>query len=199
MKADQRGQVCRSWAQFIKRFIDVVVSLMGLVLLTPMILAISVAIKMGSRGAVIFSQERSGKHGQLFVMYKFRTMKVGAVNGEVKVGDSRLTQVGRWLRFASLDEVPQLVNVLKGDMSLIGPRPDRSFHVIEYSPRVSRRLDMKPGIMGIAQLHNGRSLSWEERYEYDLEYVDNFSIWLDFRILCLSFCLFKMFQREGSE
>jgi len=189
-----RAPVCHL---VLKRLIDLIGSSVGLLLLSPLAMAIAVAIWLTDRGSVLFRQERAGLNGKPFVMYKFRTMKEGSESGTVVCGDPRITSAGRLLRTSSLDEIPQLINVLKGEMSLVGPRPDRPSHAEGYSERVRGRLKMKPGIMGLAQLHHGRRLTWEERYEYDLEYVERFTIWLDLRITLASVFLARMFQREG--
>jgi len=181
----------------LKRLIDILLSLIGLVLLTVPFAIIALAIKLDSKGPAVFRQLRAGKDGKPFTLYKFRTMKVGAQDGFVQEDDPRVTRIGHFLRMTSLDEIPQLWNILRGEMSLVGPRPDRVFRADEYNARVRSRLTVLPGIMGWAQLHRGRSLSWEERYELDLEYVDNWSLWLDLKIMVLSLLRGNMVQREG--
>ena len=183
----------------LKRFIDIVLSLIGLLMLSVPFVLISLVIKLSSKGPVIFRQPRAGKGGNPFTLYKFRTMVVGAADGFVQNNDPRVTRVGRLLRMVSLDEIPQLWNIIRGDMSLVGPRPDRVFRAEQYDERIRRRLSVLPGIMGWAQLHNGRSLSWEERYELDLEYVDNWSLWLDLKIIVFSLLRGNMVQREGEK
>ena len=183
----------------LKRLIDVLLSFVGLVLLAVPFAITALVIKLSSKGPVIFRQPRAGKGGKPFTLYKFRTMVVGAKDGFVQNNDPRVTRVGRLLRMVSLDEIPQLWNIIRGDMSLVGPRPDRVFRAEKYDERVRRRLSVLPGIMGWAQLHNGRSLSWEERYELDLEYVDNWSLWLDLKIMMFSLLRGNMVQREGEK
>jgi len=174
-------------------------SLIGLILLVVPFVLIALAVKLDSKGPIIFRQLRAGKGGKPFTLYKFRTMVVGAANGFVQDNDPRVTRLGRLLRVTSLDEIPQLWNVVRGDMSLVGPRPDRIFRAEHYDDRIKRRLSVLPGIMGWAQLHNGRSLSWKERYEFDLEYVDNWSLWVDMKIMVLSLLRGNMVQREGEK
>lgn len=183
----------------VKRFIDILLSLIGLVLLAVPSALIAMATQLDSKGPIIFRQLRAGKDGKPFTLYKFRTMVVDAQDGFVRHNDPRVTRLGRFLRMASLDEIPQLWNVLRGSMSLVGPRPDRVFRAKGYDRRVGQRLTVLPGIMGWAQLHNGRSLSWEKRYELDLKYVHNWSLWLDLEIMVLSILHGNMVQREGEE
>jgi len=183
----------------VKRALDAVLSLIGLILLVVPFVLIALAVKLDSKGPIIFRQLRAGKGGKPFTLYKFRTMVVGAANGFVQDNDPRVTRLGRLLRVTSLDEIPQLWNVVRGDMSLVGPRPDRIFRAEHYDDRIKRRLSVLPGIMGWAQLHNGRSLSWKERYEFDLEYVDNWSLWVDMKIMVLSLLRGNMVQREGEK
>jgi exopolysaccharide biosynthesis polyprenyl glycosylphosphotransferase len=170
----------------IKRLVDIIGSITLLIILLPLMLIISLIIKMDSSGPVIFVQERIGKDRKPFNIYKFRTMVLGAEHkgtgfftGE---NDSRVTRVGRLLRKTSLDELPQLINVLKGDMSLIGPRPTLRYQVEKYNDFQLQRLKMKPGITGLAQVNGRNSIPWEERIKYDVEYVNNYSLLLDFII-----------------
>jgi lipopolysaccharide/colanic/teichoic acid biosynthesis glycosyltransferase len=181
----------------LKRLIDILLSLIGIALLTVPFAIIALAIKLDSKGAVIFRQLRAGKNGEPFTLYKLRTMEVDAKDGFVKENDPRVTRLGRFLRMTSLDEIPQLWNILKGEMSLVGPRPDRVFRAERYDERVLCRLTVLPGIMGWAQLHDGRRLSWKERYELDLGYVDNWSLWFDLKIMAFSLLRGNMVQREG--
>lgn len=169
----------------IKRTVDLVVSALGLLLLTPVFVPIAVAIKLDSPGSVLFRQDRLGHRGEVFHVLKFRTMVAGAPDGAVEDGrkDPRVTGVGAFLRKWSLDELPQLVNVLKGEMSLVGPRPDRVFRLPEYTDRQQRRLLVKPGITGLAQVNGRNAILWKQRYELDIAYVDDWSLWLDIRIL----------------
>lgn len=170
-----------------KRIFDVCVSAAGLFVLSPALLLIAAFIKLDSDGPAFFTQERVGQLGQRFMVLKFRTMIRNAEQfGSglyVSSDDGRITHVGRLLRRFSLDELPQLWNVLMGEMSLIGPRPALPYQAAQYSVRQARRLAMRPGITGWSQVNGRNSLSWPERLEKDLWYVDHFSLWLDARIL----------------
>jgi len=171
----------------IKQLIDAVASAVGLFLLSPLLLLIALAVKLTSKGPVLFRQERIGKDGRAFRICKFRTMVDGAINVGMGIrtaaDDPRITRVGRLLRRLSLDELPQLLNVLGGSMSLVGPRPTIPEQVAEYGPFERRRLEMKPGITGWASV-NGRTLNpWPVRIRLDVEYVDRFSLWMDLKIL----------------
>ena len=171
----------------IKQLIDTAGSAVGLLLLSPLLLLIALAIKLTSKGPVLFRQERVGKDGRTFHISKFRTMVVGAQDMGTGIrtdaGDPRITWVGRLLRKASLDELPQLLNVVAGTMSLVGPRPTIPEQVARYGPFERRRLEMKPGMTGWASV-NGRNLNpWPVRIKLDVEYIDTFSLWLDLRIL----------------
>lgn len=171
----------------LKRLIDVATAAIGLLFLAPIFVAIAIAIELDSEGAVFFVQQRVGLRGKLFPMLKFRTMLRGAeeIGSGVYVGidDSRITRVGRFLRRFSLDELPQLVHVLSGQMSLVGPRPALPYQLQYYSQRGMRRFLMPPGITGWSQVNGRNLISWPDRLERDVWYVENFSIALDLRIL----------------
>ncbi|HTB71048.1 MAG TPA: sugar transferase [Solirubrobacteraceae bacterium] len=171
----------------IRRLIDVVVSALALVLSAPILLTAVVAIKLDSRGPAFYRQRRSGLRGEQFDMLKLRTMVDGAEHFgaglAVNAGDSRITRVGAFLRRTSLDELPNLLNVLRGEMSLIGPRPTLPAQVAQYSARQHDRLSVKPGITGWAQVNGRASLPWSERIELDLYYVEHRSPLLDLRIV----------------
>src|SRR5688572_2924561 len=198
--------------RFVKRASDIAISLPAIVLLTPLWLVVSLLIKRGSKGPVMFRQERVGMDGRIFLCYKFRTMHEGAdetvhrkayrknidgdldanagdhdapVFGKVK-DDPRVTPTGRWLRRSSLDELPQLFNVLKGDMSIVGPRPPIPYEVEEYEVWHRKRLDMKPGITGLWQVSGRNRLTFEEMVQTDLYYIENWSLWLDLKIILLT-------------
>ena len=179
--------VSRKIQLFIKSFIDIIASAVGLVLLFPLFVLIAVAIKLTSKGPVFFCQDRLGINGRIFKLHKFRTMVAGAVSIgtglSVAGNDARITKVGAILRKTSLDELPQLFNVLKGDISLVGPRPTVPEHLEYYGDFERRRLEVKPGITGLAMVRGRGSVPWSVRIKYDVEYVDNFSLWLDFKIL----------------
>ena len=169
------------------RAVDVVLAAGGLVLLSPVLLLAAVAIKLDSRGPLIYRQRRAGRHGLPFDVLKLRTMHPGAdpvgVGTPVLAGDPRVTRVGRVLRRFSLDEVPNLVNVLAGQMALVGPRPTLESQAELYTPHQRRRLEVKPGITGWAQVNGRAGIPWDERIELDVWYVDNRSPRLDLQIL----------------
>ena len=177
------------------RALDVVGASLGLVLASPFLAAAAVAIKLDGGGPVLYRQRRVGKDGREFELVKLRTMVVGAeregAGWAVDEGDPRITRVGAVLRRLSLDEVPQLWNVVRGEMSLIGPRPTLAYQVEQYTPHQRRRLAVRPGITGWAQVQGRASLPWEERIELDVWYVDHRSPWLDLKILARTpFALF---------
>ena len=169
------------------RAADVAGATVGLVLASPFLAAAAVAVKVEDGGPILFRQERVGKDGVPFELLKLRTMVVGAetqgAGYAVDRGDARITRVGRVLRKLSLDEVPQLWNVVRGEMSLIGPRPTLAYQVERYSERQRRRLEVKPGITGWAQIHGRAALPWEERIELDVWYVEHRSARVDLKIL----------------
>ena len=169
------------------RALDVVGAGLGLALASPVLAAAAVAIRLEDGGPVIYRQRRVGHEGRDFDLLKLRTMVVGAetqgAGWAVNRGDPRITKVGRVLRRLSLDELPQLWNVVRGDMSLIGPRPTLRYQVDQYTPRQRRRLEIKPGVTGWAQVNGRTKLPWDERIELDLWYVENRSPWLDLKIL----------------
>ena len=170
-----------------RRLIDIAVSAVALVLMAPLLALAVLAIRLESRGRAIYRQRRAGKDGKAFDVFKLRTMVDGAehigAGLAVNVNDSRITRVGAFLRRTSLDELPNLLNVLRGEMSLIGPRPTLPVQVNQYSKRQRRRLAVKPGITGWAQVNGRASLPWAERIELDLYYVEHRSLALDLRIL----------------
>jgi lipopolysaccharide/colanic/teichoic acid biosynthesis glycosyltransferase len=171
----------------LNRTLDVAIAGAGLALASPFLAAAAIAVKLGDGGPVLFKQTRVGKDGRDFELMKLRTMVVDAekqgAGYAVNKGDSRITRVGRFLRRTSLDELPQLWNVVRGDMSLIGPRPTLRYQVDRYSDRQRRRLEVLPGITGWAQIHGRASLSWDERIELDVWYVDHRSPRTDLLIL----------------
>lgn len=171
----------------ISRAIDVFGSIVGLLVASPLIAAAAFAIKISDYGPVLYKQERIGQGGRPFTILKLRTMTVGAENKGLGLligkNDFRITIPGKVLRASSIDELPQLLNVLRGDMSLVGPRPTVASQVERYSPEQRRRLEVKPGLTGWAQINGRNTLSWPERIQLDLWYVDNRSLWLDLAIL----------------
>ena len=172
-----------------KRLFDIIASSVFIVIFSiiPIWLSIAIAIKATSKGPVIFKQERVGKDGKIFKIYKFRTMLIPEESydkdGKPLGNYNRITKVGAFLRKTSLDELAQLFNVFNGTMSIIGPRPTLAYQVEKYTTRQKRRLEMRPGITGWAQIHGRNNLSWHEKIEFDIEYIDNFSVWLDCKIL----------------
>jgi lipopolysaccharide/colanic/teichoic acid biosynthesis glycosyltransferase len=171
----------------VNRALDVAGASLGLLLASPFLAAAAIAIKLDGGGPVLYRQERVGKDGREFELVKLRTMVVGAerqgAGWAVNQGDPRITRVGSVLRRISLDEVPQLWNVVRGQMSLIGPRPTLAYQVEQYTPHQRRRLDVRPGITGWAQVQGRASLPWEERIELDVWYVEHRSPLLDLKIL----------------
>ena len=176
-----------------KRLLDVLVASLALVVLSPVLLAVALVVAVGLGRPVLFRQTRPGLHGRLFELRKFRTMKPIGLD-RVSDGD-RLTGLGRWLRATSLDELPTLWNVLRGDMSLVGPRPLLVSYLDRYTPEQARRHEVRPGVTGLAQVRGRNSLSWEEKFGYDVRYVDTRRLGLDLRILAET--VVRVLRREG--
>ena len=180
----------------LKRGFDIVISLVLLILLLPVFLLIALLVRFTMGRPVLFRQMRPGLHGKPFVMLKFRTMTEDRdEEGRLLPDEKRLTRLGRFLRRTSLDELPELVNVLRGEMSLVGPRPLLMEYLDRYTPEQARRHEVKPGITGWAQVNGRNSLGWEEKFKLDVWYVDHWSIWLDIKILFLT--VIKVLKREG--
>jgi len=177
----------KQFQKLIKRLFDIFVSLLVLIPFLPVWIIIALLIKITSPGPVFFLQDRPGLNKKIFKVYKFRTMRPGSekmVKGqEVMKNDERITTVGKFLRRTKLDEIPQVLNVLKGEMSLVGPRPERIASLEDYDDEISKRLNMKPGMTGLAQVSGNIYLSLENRYKFDVYYVENFNVWLDLRII----------------
>lgn len=171
--------------KYFKRIMDFVASLTALIILSPLIALSAVLVKISDGGSVIFKQRRPGKDGKIFTVYKFRTMseKTEDENGRELSDVERMTKIGSFLRKTSLDELPQLFNVLKGDMSFIGPRPLLCEYLELYTPYQMRRHEVLPGISGLAQVNGRNAITWEEKFDYDVYYVDHMSFWLDLKIL----------------
>ena len=171
----------------VKRLFDICVSLVVLVPFLPVWLLIAFLVKVTSPGPVMFLQDRPGKNKKIFKVYKFRTMRPGSetmVKGvEVMKDDDRVTAIGHFLRRSKLDEIPQCLNVLKGEMSLIGPRPERVSSLEDYDDEISKRLNMLPGMTGLAQVSGNIYLTLQQRYQLDVYYVEHYSLWLDVKIL----------------
>jgi sugar transferase EpsL len=180
----------------IKRFLDLMITSVGLILLSPVYLLISVCVWLFIGRPVIFSQERPGLKGKPFFVYKFRSMNEKKdTEGNLLPDAGRLTRLGKLLRASSLDELPELINVLKGEMSCVGPRPLLMQYLERYSPEQARRHDVLPGITGWAQINGRNAITWNDKFLLDVWYVDHWSIWLDIKILLLTF--WKVFSREG--
>ncbi len=177
------------YKHFFKRFFDVLLSLLGLIIASPILLIVAILVKTTSRGPIIFKQQRIGYKGKVFNIYKFRSMCVGAEKIGTGVysekGDARVTKIGKILRATSLDELPQLWNILVGHMSFIGPRPPLTYHpwnYEEYTDEQRRMFDVRPGITGWAQVNGRKSVEWHKRIELNVWYVDHVSLWLDLKI-----------------
>ena len=181
---------------FSKRSFDILIAVLGLILTSPILLVTAILVTFFHGTPVLFRQQRPGHKGRLFNIYKFRTMS----NARDKAGNllpdaERLTPLGRFLRSSSLDELPELFNILQGEMSLVGPRPLLTQYLPRYSPEQARRHDVMPGITGWAQINGRNALTWEEKFKLDVWYVDNWSFGLDIKILFLT--VWKVFKREG--
>lgn len=176
-----------SFQWFVKRAMDLALATTILLSLLPLLLGIWLAVRWMMGKPVLFRQRRPGLHGRPFVLYKFRTMSDDRdPHGVLKLDAMRMTPLGRLLRRMSLDELPQLWNVIRGELSLVGPRPLLMEYLERYSPVEARRLDVPPGITGWAQVNGRNSITWEEKFAFDVWYVDNWSLWLDFWILFLT-------------
>jgi undecaprenyl phosphate N,N'-diacetylbacillosamine 1-phosphate transferase len=184
--------------KFSKRIFDLLISLLIGVILLPVFVIIVIAIKLSSKGLAIFKQERAGKGGKPFVFYKFRTMRIGVdpFGSSPKTGDDpRLTKVGKFLREYSLDELPQLFNILKGDMSIVGPRPLYVSQMAEWNERQKKRLLVKPGLTGLAQTSGRGELTREEKLELDVKYVETASFLIDIKIILATIA--QVFRRKS--
>ena len=191
------------YKRFIKRLLDICISLPVLVVLSPLFLLLSLAIKLDSKGPVLFKQERVGKDSKVFHIYKFRSMCVGAEQqgtGQYSfAGDPRVTRVGKIIRATSLDELPQLLNILKGEMSFVGPRPPLTYHpwpLEDYTPAQLRMFEVRPGITGWAQVNGRKEVEWHERIRLNVWYVDHCSLLLDIKIIFKT--LFKVVKNEDN-
>jgi len=179
-----------------KRLFDLLVSLVGLIVLSPIALILCLLVWVNLGGPVIFAQVRPGYHGKHFRLFKFRSMRnLFDAQGKPLPDEQRLTKFGKFLRASSLDELPELINVLLGQMSLVGPRPLLVAYLERYSPEQARRHDVLPGITGWAQVNGRNAISWEEKFKLDVWYVDHQSFWLDIKILFMT--VMKVFKRES--
>jgi sugar transferase EpsL len=178
------------------RVVDILAAVSGLWVLSPIFILLGILVRVSMGSPVIFRQQRAGWKGKLFIMYKFRTMSDCRSPDEKLTQDAeRLTDLGRWMRKWSLDELPELLNVLKGDMALVGPRPLLPQYLDRYTPEQARRHEAIPGITGWAQVNGRNAITWEEKFKLDVWYVDNQSIWLDLKILAMT--VWKSLKREG--
>jgi sugar transferase EpsL len=185
--------LCRRW---LKRSFDLAVALPGLILLSPVLVAVACAVRVKLGWPIFFRQIRPGLLGAPFTLLKFRTMTdARGISGKMLPDVVRLTRLGRFLRGTSLDELPELINVLKGDMSLVGPRPLLVQYLDRYTPEQARRHEVRPGITGWAQVNGRNTITWEEKFKLDVWYVDNQSLWLDLKILAMT--AWKILKREG--
>lgn len=186
---------------FVKRTVDVLVAAIALLVLTviPVMLIIPLLIKLDSKGPAIYTQTRVGRNGKSFLMYKFRTMitETKDADGNDIMSEKRITKIGRILRKLSLDELPQLINVLNGTMSIIGPRPMLEYQAPRCIGEENLRFEMRPGLTGLAQVKGRNNIRWEERIQYDIEYVKTFTIWMDIAILFKTVLL--VFKKEGTD
>ena len=179
-----------------KRIIDFLLSLIGIIILSPVLLIVSIMVRTKLGSPILFKQERPGLNGKIFKMYKFRTMTNETdENGELLPDEVRLAKFGKFLRSSSLDELPEMFNILKGDMSIVGPRPLLVKYLPLYSERQSHRHDVRPGLTGYAQVNGRNAISWEEKFELDIFYVNNSSFMVDLMIFFKT--IKKVFDREG--
>ncbi len=179
-----------------KRIFDLFLTIPGLILISPILLVVAVLVRIAHGKPIFFTQVRPGFQGELFTVYKFRTMTDQRdEKGELLPDEQRLTSLGRFLRATSIDELPELFNVLRGEMSLVGPRPLLIQYLDRYNPEQARRHDVLPGITGWAQVNGRNALTWDDKFRLDVWYVDNWSLWLDIKILALT--LWKVIKREG--
>ena len=183
-------------ARLTKRLFDVGVATLLVVILSPVFLATAVGVWLRLGRPAIFKQKRPGLGGEPFTIYKFRSMlDITDPNGNLPPNDQRMTSFGRFIRATSIDELPELWNVIKGDMSLVGPRPLMMWYLPRYNAEQARRHDVKPGITGLAQIGGRNAISWEEKFALDIEYVDNHSMWLDVTVLVRT--IRKVLSRHG--
>ncbi len=182
--------------KFVKRFLDVIISLILFIVLLPLFILLTIILFIVNSGDPFFLQTRPGKNGKIFKLIKFRTMNNKKDHKGSLLSDAdRMTSIGQWLRKNSLDEIPQLLNVIKGDMSLIGPRPLLVEYIPLYNNFQKRRHEVRPGITGWAQVNGRNAISWDEKFRYDVWYIDNSGFSLDMKIMFLT--IIKVFKREG--
>ena len=184
------------YKNYIKNTIDFILAILALVLLSPLFLVVCILLFITNKGSVFFTQVRPGMDEKPFKLIKYKTMNDNKdENGNLLSDAKRLTTVGKWIRKLSLDEIPQLLNVIKGDMSLIGPRPLLTEYISLYNSTQTQRHAIRPGITGWAQVNGRNTIDWEKKFEYDIWYVENCGAWLDIKILCLT--VIKVLKIEG--
>lgn len=185
-----------AYEKYIKRPVDFILSLLALIVLSPILLVVAVLVRIKLGSPVIFKQQRPGLNGEIFNMYKFRTMTDERdENGELLPDEERLKEFGKKLRSTSLDELPELWNIVRGDMSLIGPRPLLVKYLPRYNAHQARRHEVRPGVTGYAQVNGRNSITWEKKFDLDVEYVDNLTFWRDVQIILKT--LKTVLMREG--
>lgn len=191
----------RKFQLFIKRAFDIVAALVLVLILIaiPVLIVVPIIIKLTSKGPAVFTQDRRGKDGKIFKIYKFRTMRIPEdsydENGNMLEPKQRITKVGAFLRKTSIDELMQLFNIINGTMSFIGPRPTLPYQSERYNERQQRRHEMRPGITGWAQVNGRNDLTWSEKLEYDVEYIEKFSLWFDIKIMFKTVAV--VFKQDG--
>ena len=185
------------YRRFLKRWLDFIIVFCVLLVIWPLFLVIMVGLHFANKGAgVFFFQERPGKYNKIFKVIKFKSMTDERdKDGKLLPDNQRLTKIGRFIRSTSMDELPQLFNVIKGDMSLIGPRPLATIYLPYYDEKEQHRHDVRPGITGWAQVNGRKSVTWEQKLAYDIDYVSNMSLWMDAKIFFLT--VYKVFKREN--
>lgn len=184
------------YRRYLKRPLDIILSLIAIIILSPVFLLVAILVRLKLGSPILFKQKRPGLNGKIFMMYKFRTMTDQRdKNGGLLPDNVRLTKFGKFLRSTSLDELPELINILKGDMSIIGPRPLLVRYLPLYNDHQKRRHEVRPGLSGLAQVNGRNAISWEEKFNLDVEYVDNVSFTGDWKIILLT--IKKVFIREG--
>ena len=180
----------------VKRIFDLTLTIPALLILSPILICVSLMVVFSHGFPILFRQKRPGLHGEIFTIYKFRTMRNQRDSQGNPLPDSkRITPLGQFLRSTSLDELPELINVLKGEMSLVGPRPLLVEYLPRYTTEQARRHDVLPGITGWAQVHGRNAVTWEEKFRLDVWYVDHWSLWLDIKIIVMT--IIKVLRREG--
>ncbi len=186
------------YAKYIKRCLDFICSLLGLIILSPLLLILAILVKIKLGSPVIFKQERPGKDEKIFTLYKFRTMtNEKDEDGNLLPDEKRLTKFGKMLRSTSLDELPELFNILKGDMSIVGPRPLRVRYLPYYTEQERHRHDVKPGLTGLAQINGRNAILWDEKFKYDIQYINKITFKLD--ILIVLKTIKQVFKKQNIE